>query len=116
MTNKNNRCETFFLRVLELGITTQAELAGFLGTTSSAVSDAKKKKTIPNRWVSELSQQFHKSPEWLLGIETAPGQNAEDIKILKSKVKILEEEISFLKSTKFPKKINRIVKKVTWES
>ena len=58
--------EQFFERVTAAtGIRSQTELAAALGINRSAVTQAKKKGTIPAKWVLELSRKFALSPDWL---------------------------------------------------
>lgn len=61
-----HRFESFFERVATAtGIRSQTELAATLGINRSAVTQAKKKGTIPARWVLGLSRKFGLNPDWL---------------------------------------------------
>jgi len=127
MANVKNRkqSEVFFRRVLELGIGTDTELSQIVGTTPSAISDARRRKKIPKRWISIISGLYDISPERLLGIEAPPDQIFgqrdkkgitqifKDIQILKNKVVRLEQEVSFLKNPKVSKRANKIGRGIT---
>jgi len=52
-------------------ITSQKDLASILGVDSSAVSQAKKRNSIPLSWVTILSQRLSLNPKW---IETGFGE------------------------------------------
>ena len=61
-----HRFESFFERVAAAtGIRSQTELAATLGINRSAVTQAKKKGTIPASWVLGLSRKFGLNPDWL---------------------------------------------------
>ncbi|MBN1850053.1 MAG: helix-turn-helix domain-containing protein [Deltaproteobacteria bacterium] len=63
---------TFYKRAAEaLGIKSQLELAEKLGLNRSAVSQAKKKKIIPDKWILNLYRFHGINPDW---IETGKGQ------------------------------------------
>lgn len=63
---------SFFRRVSEaIGITSQKELAIGLGIHSSAISQAKRRDSIPQNWITQLSIKFDLNPEW---IESGVGQ------------------------------------------
>lgn len=58
--------ESFFERVAAAtDIRSQTELAATLGINRSAVTQAKKKGTIPANWVLGLSRKFGLNPDWL---------------------------------------------------
>ena len=64
--------EAFFARILErTGIASQAELASTLGVHRSAITQAKKKDSVPDKWVLQLSRLFRLNPDW---IETGTGE------------------------------------------
>lgn len=64
--------EMFLQRVFETtGVGTQNELASVLNIHRAAVSQAKRKGTVPERWILKLSQKFGLNPEWL---ESGSGQ------------------------------------------
>lgn len=63
---KRDGFAAFFDRLLaETDIETQAELARELGVGRAAVSLAKRKDTVPPRWVLDLSARFVLNPAWL---------------------------------------------------
>ncbi len=58
--------EDFFIRVTEAtGIASQADLAAALGINRAAVSIAKRKNTVPEKWILQLAAQFALRPDWL---------------------------------------------------
>ncbi|MCD6295504.1 MAG: helix-turn-helix transcriptional regulator [Deltaproteobacteria bacterium] len=58
--------ESFFERVTAATqIRSQTELAAVLGINRSAITQAKKKGTIPANWVLGLSRKFGLNPDWL---------------------------------------------------
>lgn len=58
--------ESFFKRLHEATtITSQANLAKALGISRAAITQAKKKDSIPIKWIIELSQAFNVNPDWL---------------------------------------------------
>jgi phage repressor protein C with HTH and peptisase S24 domain len=48
------------------GIETQLALASILGVNRAAISMAKKKGKVPEKWALKLSQQYGLNPRWLL--------------------------------------------------
>jgi phage repressor protein C with HTH and peptisase S24 domain len=57
---------TFFKRVSEtVGISTLAELAGILHVNRSAVTQARKKGSVPATWLLSLYKVHGLNPEWL---------------------------------------------------
>ena len=48
------------------GCRTQAELAALLGITQPSVSEAKKRNTIPSRWLRKLERLHGINSEWIL--------------------------------------------------
>ncbi len=61
-----HRFESFFERVTAATqIRSQTELAAVLGINRSAITQAKKKGTIPASWVLGLSRKFGLNPDWL---------------------------------------------------
>ena len=60
------RFDAFFARVsAATQIRSQTELADVLGINRSAITQAKKKGTIPANWILGLSRKFGLNPEWL---------------------------------------------------
>ncbi|MBT3257297.1 MAG: helix-turn-helix transcriptional regulator [Deltaproteobacteria bacterium] len=58
--------EPFFERVTAATqIRSQTELAAVLGINRSAITQAKKKGTIPANWILGLSRKFGLNPDWL---------------------------------------------------
>jgi phage repressor protein C with HTH and peptisase S24 domain len=63
---------TFYKRVSEaLGLRSQLELAAKLGLNRSAISQAKKKKEVPDKWVLNLYRRYGLNPDW---VETGKGR------------------------------------------
>lgn len=59
--------ENAFARLfLAAECSTQAELAVLLGIRQSSISDAKKKNTIPAKWLVTLLRLKGVNPEWIL--------------------------------------------------
>lgn len=57
---------TFFSRVRqETNITTQLALATVLGVNRSAITQAKNRDAVPEKWLLTLSRHFGLSPDWL---------------------------------------------------
>ena len=58
--------ESFFRRISEVtGIKSQTKLASVLGVNRSAVTQAKRNDTIPDKWILHLSRRFGLSPDWI---------------------------------------------------
>jgi phage repressor protein C with HTH and peptisase S24 domain len=66
--------DTFFRRVKEsTEINTQQALARALGVNRSAVSQAKQREKVPEKWVLKVARMFALSPDWL---ESGSGSHA----------------------------------------
>ena len=64
--------ETFLQRVFEAtGVTSQTELASALKINRSAITQARKKNSIPDKWILQLYRSFGLNPDW---VETGSGQ------------------------------------------
>ena len=64
--------DSFLKRVFEAtGITSQTELASALNINRSAITQARKKDSIPDKWILQLYRSFGLNPDWL---ETGNGQ------------------------------------------
>jgi len=64
--------DQFISRVSEaVGIDSQAALAKALGINRSAVTQARRKDIVPDRWILELYRRFGVSPAW---VETGRGR------------------------------------------
>ncbi|MBN1471129.1 MAG: helix-turn-helix transcriptional regulator [Syntrophaceae bacterium] len=64
--------DSFLKRVFEAtGITSQTELASALNINRSAITQARKKDSIPDRWILQLYRSFGLNPDW---IETGSGR------------------------------------------
>ncbi|MEW6672002.1 MAG: S24 family peptidase [Thermodesulfobacteriota bacterium] len=64
--------DTFLKRVFEAtGLTSQTELASALNINRSAITQARKKDSIPDKWILQLYRSFGLNPDW---IETGSGQ------------------------------------------
>jgi len=58
--------ESFIKRVFEAtGISSQSELAQALRINRSAITQARKKNTIPDKWLLQLFRLFGLNPDWL---------------------------------------------------
>ncbi len=58
--------EPFFQRVSKvLGIASQQELAVILGVNRSAVTQAKQRDAVPDKWLHILARSYGLQPEWL---------------------------------------------------
>jgi len=69
MVSKTRDFVEIFRKLEKLGIATQQDLAGTLGITQSAISDAKKRGRFPRRWAEKLSVKFDISLDFLLSGE-----------------------------------------------
>jgi phage repressor protein C with HTH and peptisase S24 domain len=64
--------ETVLQRIFEAtGINSQTELAKALGINRSAITQARKKNAIPDKWMLQLYRSFGLNPDW---VETGTGQ------------------------------------------
>jgi len=64
--------ESFLQRIFEAtGITSQTELASALKINRSAITQARKKDSIPGKWILQLYKSFGLNPDW---VETGSGQ------------------------------------------
>jgi len=62
----SNQFGRFMRRVAQAaGIHSQSELAAVLGLNRSAISRAKSRDVVPERWVARLSQALDLDPDWL---------------------------------------------------
>lgn len=125
MLNKKNVFNETFNRLLGLGIQNQKQLAEILGISTSSINGAKQRGVFPKKWVSILCECYEKSPNWIMGTETPPDQISgtrdkneiiqllKENSLLKDKVQRLEEEVSFLKTPKYSKRVNRAGRKTT---
>jgi len=58
--------ESFLKRVYEAtGITSQTELASALNINRSAITQARKKDSIPDKWILQLYRSFGLNPDWV---------------------------------------------------
>ncbi|UCD33696.1 MAG: helix-turn-helix transcriptional regulator [Desulfobacterales bacterium] len=58
--------ETFLQRVFEAtGITSQNELASVLKINRSAITQARKKNAIPDKWILKLFRSYGLNPDWV---------------------------------------------------
>ncbi|MDF1591813.1 MAG: S24 family peptidase [Desulfobacterales bacterium] len=63
--------DSFLKRVFEAtGMTSQTELASALNINRSAITQARKKDSIPDKWILQLYRSFGLNPDW---IETGNG-------------------------------------------
>ena len=64
--------ESFLQRVFQAtGITSQTELASVLKINRSAITQARKKNSIPDKWILQLYKTFGLNPDW---VETGSGR------------------------------------------
>ena len=69
---KSSDFDIFMKRVFETtGIGSQAELAEVLDINRSAISQARRKDTIPSKWLLQLFRTYGLNPDWA---ETGEGQ------------------------------------------
>ncbi|MDR2161560.1 MAG: helix-turn-helix domain-containing protein [Desulfovibrio sp.] len=70
--------QAFFQRILATtDISTQMGLAAALGVHRSAVTQAKTRDAVPQKWILALSRRYNLSPDWLeSGSQPAPGRPA----------------------------------------
>lgn len=66
--------DAFFRRVAEsTDIETQMGLANALGVNRSAITQAKTRNAVPQKWILSLSRQYGLSPDWLeFGTKPSP--------------------------------------------
>jgi phage repressor protein C with HTH and peptisase S24 domain len=58
--------DDFINRVFDAtGISSQIELAGALGINRSAITQARKKGAVPDKWILGLYRKFGLNPDWL---------------------------------------------------
>lgn len=58
--------ESFLKRIYHAtGISSQAELASALNINRSAITQARKKDSIPDKWVLQLYRSFGLNPDWI---------------------------------------------------
>ncbi len=70
--------EAFYDRLIrETGIASQMDLARALGVNRSAITQAKNRDAVPQKWVLALSRQFALAPDWLEFGQGQPRQAAE---------------------------------------
>jgi phage repressor protein C with HTH and peptisase S24 domain len=69
---KTSKFDSFLQRVFEAtGITSQNELATALNINRSAITQARKKDSIPDKWILQLYRSFGLNPDW---VETGSGE------------------------------------------
>lgn len=56
------------------GTKTQVELAEFLGVRQSAISDAKRRGSVPAKWLLTIWDKKKVSPDWVLTGESGESQ------------------------------------------
>jgi len=67
-----SRFEYFLQRVFQAtGVTSQTELASVLKINRSAITQARKKNSIPDKWILQLYKTYGLNPDW---VETGSGQ------------------------------------------
>ena len=77
--------ESFFKRVSEAtGISSQTKLAGSLGINRSAITQAKRNDSIPDKWILQLSRVFGLNPDWIeMGVGEKLIKNIDETKFKK---------------------------------
>ncbi len=61
-----NEFEKFYDRVCHaLGIRSQQELARMLGVNRSAITQAKQRDAVPDKWILRLTREYGLDPAWL---------------------------------------------------
>lgn len=61
-----SKFESFYKRISEItGINSQTKLASTLGVNRSAVTQAKRNDSIPDKWILQLSRAFGLNPDWI---------------------------------------------------
>ncbi|MGB2928722.1 MAG: helix-turn-helix transcriptional regulator [Desulfobacterales bacterium] len=66
------RFESFLQRVFQAtGVASQTELASVLKINRSAITQARKKNSIPDKWILKLYKTYGLNPDW---VETGSGQ------------------------------------------
>ena len=67
-----SRFESFLKRVFQAtGISSQTELASVLNINRSAITQARNKNSIPDKWILQLYKTYGLNPDW---VETGSGQ------------------------------------------
>jgi len=67
-----SKFESFLQRVFQAtGLTSQTELASVLKVNRSAITQARKKNSIPDKWILQLYKTYGLNPDW---VETGSGQ------------------------------------------
>jgi phage repressor protein C with HTH and peptisase S24 domain len=67
-----SKFEFFLKRVFQAtGISSQTELASVLKINRSAITQARKKNSIPDKWILQLYKTYGLNPDW---VETGSGQ------------------------------------------
>jgi phage repressor protein C with HTH and peptisase S24 domain len=67
-----SKFESFLQRVFQAtGVTSQTELASVLKINRSAITQARKKNSIPDKWILQLYKTYGLNPDW---VETGSGQ------------------------------------------
>jgi phage repressor protein C with HTH and peptisase S24 domain len=68
----SSKFKLFYRRISDTtGIFSQTQLASILKVNRSAITQAKKKDSIPPKWILQLSKEFGLDPEW---IESGTGE------------------------------------------
>jgi phage repressor protein C with HTH and peptisase S24 domain len=66
-----SKFESFLQRVFQAtGVTSQTELASVLKINRSAITQARKKNSIPDKWILQLYKTYGLNPDW---VETGSG-------------------------------------------
>ena len=66
MNKAESKFDRFFTRISNAtGIRSQTQLASILGVNRSAITQAKKNRSLPPAWILLLSRKFGLNPEWI---------------------------------------------------
>lgn len=72
--------DPFYARVAEaLGITSQQGLAQALSVNRSAVTQAKRRDSVPEKWLAALARDHDLRPEWLASGQGSPRVHGPDL-------------------------------------
>lgn len=103
-----NKFEARFRRIKEaVRAKTDIDLAKVLGIKHSSVASAKDRKSIPLKWVLEISEKYGISSDWLLhgegpmcrgkatlaGLQSTPATAAPNLKLIKEIIVMVEEAL-----------------------
>ena len=95
MNQTKSKFESFLQRVFDAtGMSSQTELAAALKINRSAITQARNKDSIPEKWILRLYRMFGLNPDWLEGgdgeqyLKSPPGSDTEFKNIPKVKARL----------------------------